>query len=94
MKPKQTWRKAFNNLPPAPCNPLAIIDKAVADKRGMKYALNQELWLKCPNHKTCPVFVLDIKENGTYDIGSLAGIGIAYGVPESDLCETQEEAIK
>lgn len=92
MKPKSTWRTAFGDLPPAPHNPLAIIDKAVADKHGMKYTPGQELWLKCPNNKTCPVFILAVKENGTYDIGSLAGIGFAYNVPESDLCETQEEA--
>ena len=26
MKPKSTWRTAFGDLPPAPHNPLAIID--------------------------------------------------------------------
>ena len=30
------------------------------DKRGMKPG--QKLWLKCPNNKTCPVFILDVKE--------------------------------
>lgn len=92
MKPKSTWRTAFGDLPPAPRKHLGIVDKAVVDKHGMKYTRGQELWLKCPNNKTCPVFILAVKENGTYDIGSLAGIGIAYNVPESDLCETQEEA--
>lgn len=94
MKPKPTWRTAFGGFLPAPREHLGIIDKAVADKHGMKYALGKELWLKCPNNKTCPVFILAINKNGTYDIGSLAGIGIAYNVPESDLCETQEEAEK
>lgn len=94
MKPKPTWRKAFSNLPPAPRKNLGIIDKAVVDKRGMKYALNQELWLKCPNHKTIHVFIVGVKENGTYDVGGLDSFGIAIGVPESDLCETQEEAKK
>ena len=94
MKPGQTWRKAFKDLHPAPRTYLGIIDKAVVDKHGMKYGPGQELWLKCPNNKTCPVFILAINNNGTYDIGLLAGIGFAKNVPESDLCETQEEAIK